>query len=176
MALHGWWYLEDYRKKAPIQRDLKINRFNVFPLTDLTKKVFGFSVKEYDTPLLHPERTDPFWDTKAGGSEYRNAVTKSKIPLLIVSSFYDIFIGGIFDMWRSIPEWNRKNCAFIVTPYAHNVDKGIVKFPNGALSEADPNYVVNWFNHIRKNEKLNFVELGKVKWFCLWQNKSRNIP
>jgi putative CocE/NonD family hydrolase len=171
MLLHGSWYLEEYRKKAPIQRDLKLNRFKVFPLTDLTKKVFGFSVKEYDTPLLHPERTDPFWDTKAGGSEYRNAVTKSKIPLLLISSFYDIFIGGIFDMWRSIPEWNRKNCAFVVTPYMHNVNKGIVKFPNGALSEAYPNFVVNWFNHIRKNEKLNFVELGKVKWYCLWQNQ-----
>ena len=74
-------------------------------------------------------------------------------------------------MWKSVPEWNRKNCAFVVTPYMHNVNKGIVKFPNGALSEAYPNFVVNWFNHIRKNEKLNFVELGKVKWYCLWQNQ-----
>ncbi len=171
MLLHGSWYLTEYRKKAPIKRDLKINRFNVFPLTDLSKKVFGFPVKEYDTPLLYPEKTVPYWNTKAGGSEYRNAVVKAKIPLLIISSFYDIFTGGIFDMWKSVPEENRKNCAFIVTPYQHNVNKGIVNFPNGKLTEADKNITVNWFNHIRKNEKLNFAELGKVKWYCLWENK-----
>lgn len=169
MELHGSWYLKEYRKKASIQRNLKLNRFNVFPLTDLSKEVFGFPVEQYDTPLLYPERTSPYWDTKAGGSEYRNAVVKAKIPLLIISAFYDIYTGGIFDMWKSVPEWNRKNCAFIVTPYQHNVNRGIVKFPDASL--ADKNITLSWFNHIRKNEKLDFIELGKVKWYSLWQNK-----
>ncbi len=171
MALHGGWYLSEYRKDAKIPRNLKINKHNVFPLTDLSKKVFGFSVEQYDTPMLHPDKSSPFWNTKAGGSEYRNAVRKSKIPLLIITSFYDIYTGGVFDMWKSIPAENRKNCAFIITPYEHNINKGIVKFPNGALYEACPNIEVNWFNHIRKNEKLKFVELGKAKWYSLWQNK-----
>ncbi len=171
MGLHGGWYFREYRKNAKIARNLKMNLFNVFPLTDLSKKVFGFSVPQFDTPLLYPEKSSAFWNTKAGGSEYRNAVVKAKIPLLIITSFYDIYTGGIFDMWKSIPTENRKNCAFVITPYTHNVNNGIVKFPNAALMEVDRFVDVNWFNHIRKNEKLNFVEKGKAKWYSLWQNK-----
>ncbi|MBE6413164.1 MAG: CocE/NonD family hydrolase [Verrucomicrobiaceae bacterium] len=171
MGLYGNWFTKEYRKNSTIQRNKKVNKYNVFPLTDLSKKIFGHSVEMFDTPLLHPDRNSPFWDTQAGGSEYRNAIIKSKIPILLVTSFYDIFTEGILEMWRSIPQENRKNCALLITPYQHNVNRGIVKFPNGSLIEACKDYEVNWFNHIRKTEKLKFIELSKVKWYSLWQNK-----
>jgi len=176
MGLHGGWYLKEYAKNSAIKRDLNLDKATVFPLTDLSRRVFGESVPQFDAPLLHPDPNDPFWQTPAGGSEYRGAVAKSKIPILLVSSFYDIYTQGIIEMWRGMPAEKRAKCAFIITPYTHNVNRGAVEFPNAAPDKICPDYIVNWFNHIRTGEPLRFAEAGKAKWYTLWENKWHSAP
>lgn len=33
-----------------------------------------------------------------GGADGRDAIKEAKIPILLVTGFYDIYTGGIFDM------------------------------------------------------------------------------
>ena len=58
--------------------------------------------EDFDEILRHPDRDDPFWHTRFGGGEAHEAIKNAGIPILLVTGFYDIYTGGVFDMWRGL--------------------------------------------------------------------------
>lgn len=108
-----------------------------------------------------PKPDHPFWNTRYGGNDIRNATDNARFPILFTTGFYDIYTGGMFDMWKSMSESTRKMSAFVVSPYDHGdsckleeFDK-TMKFPKGRRIERFGElYEIDWFDYIRGNEKL----------------------
>lgn len=181
-ALHGGWFLGEYMKK---NQNLTRNRgvgFNDFPLCDFSRRYYGFPVKYLDEPIAHPREDDPFWQTVAGGHDSYNAVTKAKFPILLTTRWYDIYTGGIFDMWNRIPAAQRAHCAMLVGAYDHGGSYNPknsstpVPFRKGTQGEVCPDLPFQWFDHIRKGAPLTFVKEGQIGYFALYENEWHFTP
>ena len=172
IGLHGGWYVSMYKRKTLREKNYTTDSYRMLPLSSFSKTVFGECAADFDEILRHPDRDDPFWDTRFGGGESKNAITHAQIPILLTTGFYDIYTGGVFDMWRGLDEKTRALCALAVHPYDHGgTGEGQpVHFEKGALSEAFENYKVRWLDFVRGKCDAPFAP-GKVTYYQLFENK-----
>ena len=117
---------------------VKVYSIPVVPMTDYTRSVFGERIEDYDEILLHPDKSDPFWNTHFGGAESRDALKSVKFPVLITTGFFDVFASGIFKMWEDMDPETKARSAFIIHAYHHggNSDEQPYCFSPAATLEA----------------------------------------
>lgn len=169
IGLHGGWYVDMYKKKSIRQKNYTAESYNLLPLSSFSKTVFGEPAADFDAILQHPDKDDAFWDTRFGGGEARNAVTHANIPVLLVTGFYDIYTGGIFDMWNKLDPQTKAQSALAVHPFDHggNGDGQPIRFENGDIATAFKDYPVRWADSVRGCGESPF-ERGKVTYYKLF--------
>ncbi len=172
VGLHGGWYVNMYKKKSDLKKNYSTDTYKMLPLSDFSRTVFGKSAEDFDEILSHPERNDEFWNTRYGGGEAHNAIKHAQIPILLVTGFYDIYTGGVFDMWRGLDEETRAMCALAVHPFDHSGsgEKQPIIFEGGKLFDTFGDYRLAWANSIRGKCASPF-EKGKVTYYKLFDNK-----
>ena len=178
-GLHGKWALDMHLRNQPIRRDYTIDSFRTMPLAGLTETVFGQKVPYLEETFLHPDPDDPYWRTPEAGSDLHDVCSRCSVPIMLVTGFYDIYTGGVFDMWRRLTPERRSKCALIVTPFEHacDPDPELVSeelrdfVPDGCLSTTAPGLCWNWFNHFRLGTPLPFASLGKTTYYRLWDHR-----
>ena len=169
IGLHGGWFVDGYKKKNKhLQRNRSVSFFDL-PLCDFSRRYFGEAVPVLDAVFAHPREDDPFWKTAEGGYDSYQAITKAKFPILLTTGLYDIYTGGVFDMWARIPAPQRDRCALLVDAYDHGRN-GPVAFPGGSRANVCPDRTIQWFNHIRKGTPLTFVKPGKTSYYAIYEN------
>ncbi len=174
MGLHGGWYVDMYKKKSILNKNYTTESYNMLPLSDFSKTVFGERAEDFDEILKHPNQNDAFWKTRYGGGEAHEAIKHANIPILLVTGFYDIYTGGVFDMWNSFDEQTKSKSALAVHPFDHGgcgYDQPIC-FENGDLRNEFKDYAIHWVNAIRSNGDTPF-EKGKVTYYKLFGNEWR---
>ena len=174
-GLHGGWYVGMYKRKSIPAKNYVAESFGTLPLSDFSQTVFGEPAEDLDETFRHPDRNDPFWSTRFGGGEAHDAVKSAGIPILFVTGFYDIYTGGIFDMWKGLDARTKKLCALAVHPYDHGGTGAgqPVKFSGGALSETFGDYRIQWLDAVRglrgypfPQGKVTYYQLFGDKWLC----------
>lgn len=175
VGLHGSWYVGCYKKKSIPKKNFTVDSYRMLPLSDFTQTVFGEHSEDFDEALRHPDKKDSFWRTRFGGGEAHEAIRHARIPILLVTGFYDIYTGGIFDMWRTLDEQTREMCALAVHPFDHS-GKGEnqpIKFENGVLTELIDKYSLKWIESVRgkceppfKRGQVTYYKLFDSKWCC----------
>ena len=172
MGLHGGWYVDMYKKKSGIKKNYTAASYNMLPLSDFSKTVFGERVDDFDQILKHPNKNDAFWKTRFGGGEAHDAIKHANIPILLVTGFYDIYTGGVFDMWNGLDEQTKSNSALAVHAFGHGGygDNQPICFENGSLKKEFAGYAVHWINSIRNKEACPF-EKDKVTYYKLFANE-----
>ena len=168
-GLHGNWYVGMYKKKTMPKKNYVPESYNMLPLSDFSRTVFGESAEDLDAALRHPKREDPFWMTRFGGGEAHDAIRHANIPILLVTGFYDIYTGGIFDMWNGLDAETRAKCALIVHPYDHgcNAAGQPVQFEGATLKERFGDFQVRWLDWVRGRASAP-AEPGKVTYYKLF--------
>ena len=177
IGLHGGWYVDMYKKKSIPIKNYTTESYNMLPLLDFSKTVFGETAEDFDEILRHPNKTDVFWETRYGGGETRNAIKHANIPILLVTSFYDIYTGGIFDMWNSLDSETKSKSALAVHPFEHDFtchgDGQPINFENGNIDTEFEHYPVTWLNSVRgkceppfRKGKVTYYKLFDYKWCC----------
>ncbi len=172
VGLHGGWYVSMYKRKTMRGKNYTTDTYRMLPLCDFSKTVFGERVADFDEILRHPDRNDAFWDTRLGGGEAKDAIKHAQIPILLVTGFYDIYTGGVFDMWQGLDEKTRAMCALAVHPYDH-AGTGVgqpILFEGGNLSESFENYKVRWLDFVRGKCDAPFAQ-GKITYYKLFGGK-----
>jgi len=180
-GLHGGWFVNGYKKKNhDLQRDRSVT-FGQFPALDFSRRYFGEPVPELDAELSHPREDDPFWKTPAGGYDSFNALTNSTVPVLLTTNWYDIYTGGLFDMWERLSDERRAQCALVVGAYDHggrwkegNAATPI-HFPNGSINEEFPALESEWFEHLKKGTPLGKIQKGKITYYALYENQWKSV-
>ncbi len=177
-GLHGGWYLKCYWKKdKSLQRDNSVT-FAQFPLCEFSRRYWGRPEPVFDNVVAHPVRSDPYWQSVQPGSgvQYRNALLKSTMPILLKTGFYDIYTEGVCDMWREVPAGRRANCALIIDAYDHSGRPNAKmagtpgEFPGG--SRADEHVeALDWFDSIRKGRPCEGAGRGRTRYYALWENE-----
>lgn len=172
MGLHGGWYVDMYKKKNILKKHYTPASYNSLPLSDFSKTVFGEKAEDFDEILKHPDKNDDFWKTRFGGGEAHEAIKHADIPILLVTGWYDIFTGGIFDMWYDLDEQTRSKCALAVHAFNHSGlgDDEPICFENGSLKTEFANYHVHWINSVRGYENAPF-EPGKITYYKTFADK-----
>lgn len=172
MGLHGGWYVDMYKKKQRLRKSFVHESYMMLPLVDFSETVLGERAPDFDEILLHPDRDHPFWDTRFGGGEAKNALQDTTIPILLLTGFYDIYTGGIFDMWNALSDEVRGRCALLVHPYAHsgNPADQPVQFENGSVDEQFGCVAVRWVDAVRRGAPTP-VKQGKVTYYELFGNR-----
>ena len=182
-GLHGSWVMKMHRRNQDIERNLAPETFRTLPLAGVTETIFGEKVPYIEEEFLHPDPADPFWNTPDGGAEYHDACCKCSTPVLLVTAFYDIYTGGVLDMWKKLSPERKKDCALVVTPFEHaydplpeNIPQEMTEFRRGLLREACPDLRYIWFDHFRLGTPLRFVKKGETAYFRLWENQWHYSP
>lgn len=174
-GLHGDWYVGMYKAKSHMKKNYTLKTFDMLPLKDFTKTVFGETVEDFDEMLKAPNPDDAFWKTDIGGADARNATNDVKFPILFTTAFYDIYTGGVFDMWNKMNDESRMQAALVVSPYNHGdcIDNdNTIEFPNGKrIEQFGDNYEIEWFDWIRNNSKKPPFKTGEVTYYRLFENK-----
>ncbi len=178
--LYCSWYVNVYKRNGGVKRNRKAAKFDSFPLTGISKKIFGETAEGLESVMLHPDRNDPFWKTPGhGGGEYSDSHKNSGIPTFFAGSWHDIYTAGMFDMWRSLTPEHRKKCVFAVTPFNHSYLRRSKKLlpelfsPGGALPEYSPGreFKYQWFDHLRKGTPMDKFPKGEITRFVLFGGK-----
>ena len=174
MGLHGGWYVGMYKKKQILKKNYVPESYNILPLIDFSKTVFGERAEDFDEILLHPDPNDAFWETRYGGGEAHDAIKHANIPILLVTGFYDIYTGGVFDMWNRLDEATKAKSALVVHPYDHGChpERQPLQFQNGTMKEAFGDYKVDWLNFVRGKNPPPFT-LNQVTYYQLFGNAWR---
>jgi len=169
IGLHGGWYARMYKKKSLQAKKYASENFQMLPLIDFSSTVFGEKAEDFDEILLHPNHENDFWKTRYGGGEAHNAIKYANIPILLVTGFYDIYTGGVFDMWNAMEQTTREKCALLVHPYDHmgQPDNQPVRFENGSLTDVFGEYTVQWIEYIR-GKAVAPAFPGKVTYYKLF--------
>ena len=172
MGLHGGWYVRMYKKKSNLNKSFVTDSYKMLPLSDFSKTVLGEPAADFDEILRHPNRNDGFWNTRFGGGEAHNAIVNANIPILLVTGFYDLYAGGVFDMWRGLDEKTRALCALAVHPFEHggNGEAQPVIFENGFLGKEYANYAIDWIDSARLSKAPPFKQ-GSVTYYKLFGNE-----
>ena len=172
MGLHGNWYVGMYKKKTILKKHYTKECYHMLPLIDFSKSVFDERAEDFDEILRHPDRNDPFWLTRYGGGEARDAIKHARIPILLVTGFYDIYTGGIFDMWHGLDAETGGMSALMVNPYSHSgkPDSQPICFEQATLAERFGHYAVSWFDAVR-GEGAYPVPQGKVTYYQLFGDR-----
>ena len=181
IGLTGNWFVKYYKKKnLSLKRDSSVD-FRQFPLADFPMRYWGEEVPSFDNVLLHPRADDRFWksDEPGSGADFRNALLKSTVPVLLKTAFYDIYTDGVCAMWRELPEARRANCSLVIDASNHSgarsgIPAGMVSdFPGGSRGESMADEV-DWFDAVRgKKAFSDNAPLGKVRYYALWENAWR---
>jgi len=172
MGLHGSWYVRMYKRNSNLRKCFTPATYNMLPLIDFSRTVFDETAEDFDEILRHPDRNDPFWSTRFGGGEAHEAIRHARIPILLVTGFYDIYTGGVFDMWKGLDDETKQKSALVVHPFDHG-GTGVnqpVEFENGVLRNEFGNYEIDWLNAVRKGDAPPF-EKGKVTYYKLFGDK-----
>lgn len=167
------WYVTMYKAKSKKEKNYNSDSFEMLPLTDFTKTVFAEDVCDFDVMLRSPSPIDDFWQTHGGGADARGATTDLEFPVLYFTGFYDIYTGGIFDMWNKMSERARQNSVLLISPYDHSDcwNKNGLIFEKGKRKEKfGDQYPIDWFDSIRKGTSIGF-EKGKVTYYRIFDNK-----
>lgn len=172
MGLHGGWYVKMYKKKSNLKKSFTPASYHMLPLSDFSKTVLGEKAEDFDEILKHPDKNDTFWRTRYGGGEAHEAIKHANIPILLVTGFYDIYTGGVFDMWNGLDAQTKAKSALAVHPFDHGGSgkDQPVQFENGVLKKEFENYDVRWMNAIRGKEAPPF-EKGKVTYYKLFDDE-----
>ena len=172
IGLHGNWYVSMYKAKTIKNKNFNSESFKMLPLINFSKTVFNESSYDFDETLKHPSKDDIFWKSKIGGVESENALVNAHIPILLTTGFYDIYCGGIFDMWNNLDNKTKSMSTLLVHPYDHggNENNQDIIFENGMISQQFANFHINWLNHIRNKTTCNF-QIGKINYYRLFENK-----
>lgn len=147
----------------------------MLPMKNFTKTVFGEEAEDFDEMLKFPDPKADFWQTHNGGADARGATNHIKFPALFFTGFYDIYTGGVFDMWNSMCEESRNISALVVSPYDHgdgfNKEESM-EFPQGRKKEYfGEDYELEWFDYIRGKNKKSPFQPGMVTYYRLFENR-----
>ena len=173
-GLHGNWFVKNYKLKSKMKKNYTVGSFDTLPLEGFTKTVFGESVEAFEKMLKAPNRDNEFWKTAEGGAYTHNATKDAKFPIVLATGFYDIYTGGVFDMWNNMSEETKNKSALVVSPYDHG-DKyskeNAIGFPKGSRVENFGElYEIEWFDYIRGKRETSPFELGAVTYYNLFKN------
>ena len=182
-GLHGGWAVTMYKKNMDIPRNICPDTWRTLPLAGITKFIFNETNELLEEEMLHPDPSDPFWQTPAGGSDYMDVCNHCDIPILLVTAFYDLYTEGVFDMWDKLTPEHKKDCALIVTPFEHSYNppprkepSNVPDFENARLSEVCPDLMYMWFDHCRTGAPLQFIEKGKTTYYRLFDRQWLTVP
>lgn len=171
IGLNGGWYMRNVHKKSCVMRNYVPEAFHLLPLSDFTRTVLGKAEENMDEVLMSPWKSD-FHKTRISTASPKDVVKNATIPILLVTGFYDIYTGGIFDTWNSLSDERKSECALLVSPYDHSLksDNQPIVFEKGNLLEQFGEYQIKWFDYIRQKGEPP-VEPGKVTYYKLFGNE-----
>ncbi len=149
--LFGGWHPGVYKQKSGIKTDWSPEQYLKKPLTEFTRRVYGEPVENYDAALANPDRSAPFWSTKEGGSDSRDAERDTRVPMLLTVGTFDAFTHGVLKMWENMTPRAKAESALIVHPYHHggSAEEQPYCFENGELAQGFPGFDLRWLNYTR---------------------------
>ncbi|MBQ7010958.1 MAG: hypothetical protein IJN63_04570 [Clostridia bacterium] len=170
---HANWHFGLYKSKCGLNKSFGMSSFSELPLDGLSERVLGDRACDFEEMLRAGDPEHPFWGTRNGGAEAKNAVKNAGIPILLTTGYNDFYCGGLFRMWEEMDGEAKKRCALLVSPYNHgdgySVDRGIAFEKGKRVENFGASYRIDWFDNIRFGTPLPF-EKGVISYYRTFEN------
>ena len=161
-------------------RPLTDDWYRHLPLSDW--KELLAETAPYFGDYLDNEREGPFW-WRVNLNRHLVGIT---VPMLHVSSWYDIFLEGALNAFTGISEKGgsqlaRENQKLLVGPWAHLLpynkptsgDTGDIDFGDAGRIELH-DYLLRWFDHWLKDQDTGIMDESPVRLFLMGENRWRD--
>ena len=171
---HANWHFELYKSDSGHKKDFTMQSFSRLPLKGLSKRALGETAEDFEQMLTAQMPTNPFWNTRFGGEDARNALIDADIPILLTTGYNDFYVGGVFKMWNDMDTQTRSKSAMLVSPYNHGDSYSSTRgcaFLSGKRSEQfGTTYQIDWLDHILKGTPLPY-EKGVITYYRTFENR-----
>ncbi len=180
-GLHGGWYMGQYKKNTykgsanpdGVRKNISDDTMLTLPFTAVSETVLGEPAEDFNECILHPDPKDAFWQTRYGGAEARDAAKHAGIPILFRTGWYDIYTGGVCDMWNGLDSETRAKSALVISPNDHGetlAQDGIHFEGSRCEDEFGTNFILDWFEHIRGKSEAK-IPVGKVSYYRMFEER-----
>lgn len=179
------WYLHNYcKKQAESQPDLaaELGKLRRLSIKAYMSEHFPKGQGLFSPLLSATDPNEPLWTDERLAFPGSFAGKHCKAPILLIGGWFDIFISGMIDMWRQLPDATRARSAMVIGPFTHectvNPPDTTLPLPNsGVPREFDTVHV--WLRHLRQNAPLKDITPGSVRYYnigaSVWQT-AKDVP
>jgi len=122
---------------------------HTWPATSADREAFGPAWTSYHDYLMHPEKSDPYWQSPAYAA-IRDSYKSIQVPVMITERWYDFFLPGTLKTFESLP--TRGQSRMVVEPGDHAANPGDLKVT--AKNEHRSWDTLAWFDHFLKGTPL----------------------
>ncbi len=183
---HGMFRFEVATAWASLMYDETLDalNFNTFwktiahrPHLEADEKIIGHSLPWYRDWLQSASADAPLWKIP-DNLLLRAMPEKVTVPVLMVSGWYDIFVGSQLDDFNRMATRDRSR--LIVGPWTHLMGgsgDGVLPLPDKKGAHAMMDRFLNWFDHHLKGEPLD--DWGPVETYAIgggWQRRESWPP
>lgn len=142
------------------------------PIKDIPKMVIEKESKIWDRWAEH-YYYDDFWKSSDNTEHAQNI----KIPMLIMSGWYDGDGLGVQETWKFLEKYNVPGRRIILGPWPHELnsfrDCMDLEFGNNAIDYDFDTRIVRWFDHYLKNIENGEDKLPRARYYVVGENEWR---
>ena len=143
--------------------------YRTLPLIDLDKKFSGYENKLWNDYISH-SRFDDFWKEIS----LREKIKQIKIPVYLMSGWYDYYPGAAFESFSRLREQGYSSEIRIAVGPSDHVNRIAAERPFGAKAEKDEVLLaLRWLDYVIKGIDKEVSQEPPVKIFVMGENKWR---
>lgn len=142
------------------------------PITDIPCKIIGKRSEPWDLWAKH-YHYDDFWKYSDNTLHAKDI----KIPMLILSGWYDGDNIGVQETWRFLTKYNVPGRRIVIGPWEHQLnswrDCMDLSFGNNAIDYDFDTRIIRWFDHYLKGINNGEDKKPRATYYIVGENKWR---
>ena len=143
------------------------------PHAEIDEAYLGTRLDWYRDYVTNPGRGDAFWQ-QPDVAELLAAPARTRVPVLLVGGWYDIFLAGQLADWRNLG--NRSQSKFVIGPWTHLMTTaGDLELPDARGQAWQWELVLDWLGHHLRGEPLDQPSGGVVS-YALGEDRWHTRP
>lgn len=142
------------------------------PIKEIPQKIIGKNSGPWDIWSQHPEY-DEFWEN----CTFSKRGDQVKVPMFVISGWYDGDSPGVSETWRMLTEHNVANRKICLGPWEHNPNRARdyqgASFSNDAVVYDYDVMVLRWFDRFLKGIENGIDHEPRATYYVVGDNEWR---
>lgn len=162
------WSMENTREPIDASYPKYIESCRYRPQTEVDIKLWGQRSESYHAYITNTRITDPYWQS-GWWKVLREIPGKMKIPIYMISGWYDHHHGSSMKAWENLNEESKKHSWLEIGGWNHFMEPCLQDKKTDHMDPGEIGRMLNWFcttliDKKAPEQKINIYRIGEDKW------------